>query len=66
MVVGHIEKLAIGKPLTIRPVLCARLPQDHTDFVELVHFTRAWEKWLERVQFCHDASKRENVNRIVV
>ena len=52
---GHVEKLAVGEPPRIRPIIDIRFPQDHRNFMELVHFGRARKKGFEGVQLSHDA-----------
>ena len=43
LVLRHGEKLAVGEALRIRPVLIARLAQNHGNLMELVHLRRARE-----------------------
>ena len=53
---GHVEKLAVGEPPCIRPVINIRLAKDHRNFVELIHFRRAREQRFEGIQLGHNAS----------
>ena len=64
--IGHIKHFAVGKTFSIRPVIMLRFAHQATDFLKLVHFTGSWKQWLKCIQFCHNATQSENVNRIVV
>ena len=62
----HGVHFTVGEPFCVRPIFIVRFPQNHRNFLKLVHFTGARKQRLKRIQLGHNTAKSENIDWVVV